>query len=740
MVAVALVLALVTSLATLAMSGIDASAQTLERHLRPSFVGAPYFAPGSVYTENFPDPDVVWDPATQRYYAFSTTTGGVYVPVMSSTDLVTWTARSPHSIMNPNWQFHDALPDPSPSVNTWTSGDPRFPDELWAPSVAKVSGNGASAWIMFYALQMNDGGTHCIYYATSQTPDGPYTVPLPMYCSPTPLGVIDPEVFADPTTGKTWLLWKDEGEPGKYWGSIWAREFVMTSPLTVDWAPNSAPVFLLQAQGGWERGVAENPSMIRLSDGVPTLFYSGGWWDSDGYSMAMAKCGALQFSWTPVCTRVGPSPLMTTRSGKKGIGGSSVFRGANNELYVANHYWDAGLNPSYPGNQRRLVVDRIYETAGGLAFSNEPGAVGTAAASGYVPTGPVRVVDTRYAVGAPSIRALEAGEVFVVDLSSRTTPTTTSVTMNVTTDGAAGAGYLTAYACGDPPLASTLNFSPVTSSTNLVTVRLNASRKACVYVQSPTHLIVDLQGYYDTAITAGVTPVTPTRVIDTRASTPVTANGSIEVPIVGQAGVPAGATAVLVSLTSDRGQGSGFLTAWQCTGTHPVVSNVNYTLNTPSGNGAIVPLSPNGSICIYSLLRSDVIVDVFGYVGPSGQRLNIAAPTRVLDSRSSIGLVAGGQTVPVQVTGAGRAAVGSSAVEVNITATEARAPGWVSVFPCSAQPAPGSETSVLNLTTGQTRAAHVVVPVATSGPSAGQLCLRTQNPTHLIVDLSGGYG
>jgi len=169
------------------------------------------------------------------------------------------------------------------------------------------------------------------------------------------------------------------------------------------------------------------------------------------------------------------------------------------------------------------------------------------------------------------------------------------------------------------------------------------------------------------------------------------------------------------------------------------VSNVNYQSKLPSGNGAIIPLSPGGSICIYSLLGTNVIVDVFGYVGPSGQRLNISTPTRVFDSRSSIGLVSAGQTVPVQVTGAEKAAVGSTAVGVNVTATDARNPGWVSVFPCSAPPDPGSETSVLNLVTGQTKAAHVVVPVGTSGPDAGKICLRAQNATQLIVDLSGGY-
>jgi len=62
------------------------------------------------------------------------------------------------------------------------------------------------------------------------------------------------------------------------------------------------------------------------------------------------------------------------------------------------------------------------------------------------------------------------------------------------------------------------------------------------------------------------------------------------------------------------------------------------------------------------------------------------------------------------------------------------------VFPCSSPPAPGAETSVLNLVAGQTKAAHVVVPVGTSGAGAGRICLRTQNATHLIVDLFGGFG
>ncbi|CAB4540570.1 unannotated protein [freshwater metagenome] len=732
-----LVLATLLS-ATVASSG-SAGAAPEDNRYQPSFVGAPYFAPGAVYTENFPDPDVVWDPETQKYYAFSTTTGGVYVPVMWSTDLVKWTARTNHAIANPNWQFHDALPDPSPAGSAWTSGDPRFPDGLWAPTVAKLSGSGSSAWVMFYALRVNDAGRHCIDYATSQTPDGPYTSPKQFFCSTTPLGVIDPDVFTDTATGKTWLMWQDQGEVGKYWSSLWMREISLTSAQSVDWAPSSTPVYLMNAGAAWENGVVENPSMVRTSDGVPTLFYSGGLWDSVGYSVGMAKCGPLQFSWTPICSRVGSGQSMSARQGMRGIGGSAVFSGADGANFIANHYWREGIEPGYPGNQRRLVSDRLHETPGGIAFSHEQGPVGIAASSGYVSVGPTRVLDTRYGFGTTSTRALESGEVFTLDLSAQTTSTTTAVTLNIAIDGAVGPGYLTAYPCGDPPVAASLNYVDAAVAGNAATVRLNPSRKLCIYVQSSTHLIVDLQGRYDSAVNAAITPVEPTRVLDTRPSNTVPAGGFVEVPIVGYAGVPSGATAVLVSVAADGAAGPGYLTAWQCGGKRPTVANVNYGTKWPAGNGAIVPLSQSGSMCVYSQHRADVIVDVFGYVSASGQRLRIASPTRVFDSRTSLGVVGAGQTVPVQVTGAGKAAAGSTAVEVNVTATDARAPGWVSVFPCSAPPARGSETAVLNLVTGQTKAAHVVVPVGVSGTSAGQICLRTQNATHLVVDLSGGY-
>lgn len=56
-----------------------------------AYVGAPWFRAGFPYDANFPDPSVVRDGDT--HFAYGTNTGGAYLPVMTSTDLVTWTAR-----------------------------------------------------------------------------------------------------------------------------------------------------------------------------------------------------------------------------------------------------------------------------------------------------------------------------------------------------------------------------------------------------------------------------------------------------------------------------------------------------------------------------------------------------------------------------------------------------------------------------------------------------------------------
>jgi hypothetical protein len=72
---------------------------------------------------------------------------------------------------------------------------------------------------------------------------------------------------------------------------------------------------------------------------------------------------------------------------------------------------------------------------------------------------------------------------------------------------------------------------------------------------------------------------------------------------------------------------------------------------------------------------------------------------------------------------------------LTLTATGPQGHGWLSVFPCSAAGSPGEKTSNLNVAPGETRAAHVTVPVAADGT----VCVYSRIRSHVVVDLAGSF-
>ena len=81
---------------------------------------------------------------------------------------------------------------------------------------------------------------------------------------------------------------------------------------------------------------------------------------------------------------------------------------------------------------------------------------------------------------------------------------------------------------------------------------------------------------------------------------------------------------------------------------------------------------------------------------------------------------------------AGSAPAGATAVVLNVTATDATAGGFVTVYPCDiARPT----ASNLNYTAGSTVPNLVKVGLATSA----KVCFYTFTPVHLIADLAGWY-
>ena len=99
---------------------------------------------------------------------------------------------------------------------------------------------------------------------------------------------------------------------------------------------------------------------------------------------------------------------------------------------------------------------------------------------------------------------------------------------------------------------------------------------------------------------------------------------------------------------------------------------------------------------------------------------------RLLDTRRTGGLVRQGQPQRIWVE------PGTTAVAINLAATEAADAGFVTAYPCD-QPVPA--TSNLNVVAGQTLSNHAQVAVSPQG----ELCIVTSMTTHLVVDLVGAF-
>jgi hypothetical protein len=241
------------------------------------------------------------------------------------------------------------------------------------------------------------------------------------------------------------------------------------------------------------------------------------------------------------------------------------------------------------------------------------------AGSGFVPTNPKRLVDTRQGV------KVGAGTVIRVKPSAVVTPPSPdadAVALNLTVTNPSGPGYITAYPCDAPMIPDASNVNVLTNDTvpNSAVVKLSAAGEVCVFAYVTTDVIVDLAGYYDPNEIQGIEFVPPQRILDTRTTrTPVAANTSRTLRIAGSTpDVPSeGVTGALINITVTNATNDGFITAYPCDlTTRPLTSNVNYRKAQVAANSTSVLLDTSGNVCLYAYATTDIIIDVVGYVTP----------------------------------------------------------------------------------------------------------------------------
>lgn len=235
---------------------------------------------------------------------------------------------------------------------------------------------------------------------------------------------------------------------------------------------------------------------------------------------------------------------------------------------------------------------------------------------------PVRILDTRTAVGTFGRERVEAGNEIELQVTGGDVPADAgAATLNVTATGSDENGFVTVYPCGSPrPTASNLNFRAGEAAPNLVTTALSDTGTVCLYTSQAVHLIADLASWYGVGRPAGLIDLAPTRVLDTRQPIGVETAGlvtSSRVVVLDFALTPAvaaDADAVVMNVTSAQAAGIGFVTAWPCDQARPTVSNLNIRPGRTVANLTTVKLSATGTVCLATTSSTHLIADVAGYL------------------------------------------------------------------------------------------------------------------------------
>jgi hypothetical protein len=254
-------------------------------------------------------------------------------------------------------------------------------------------------------------------------------------------------------------------------------------------------------------------------------------------------------------------------------------------------------------------------------------------------------------------------------------------------------------------------------------------------------------------------PVAPVRILDTRDGTggvfgSVGPNQFIAVQVAGQGPVPlmtspTPPSAVVLNVTVTNPTAGSYLTVYPTGVPRPTASNLNFVAGQTVPNLVEVAVGPDGKVNTYNAYGNvDVIFDVAGWVTTQGTvsgtdgLFRPLVPARILDTRfgpgAPIAKVGPGQTIHLQVAGAGNVPGTTSipapeAAVLNVTATNASAPSYLTIFPTgSSKPI----VSNLNFVAGQTVPNRVEVKLGTGGQID---IFNAAGSVDVIADVNGWF-
>ncbi len=268
-----------------------------------------------------PDPDIVSSGGT--YFAFSTGTPlGNHIQALVSGSpsagyhSYTGTSFGSTALANPpGWETNNT--QTSPGVFDW-----------------------GGRWLMYYDAAQSpypgDSSHDCISVAvggTTLSSSDPTFVDNSgggLICQPT--GSIDPSPFVDPSSGRAYLIWKQNDGGSASQATIWSQQ-LSADGLSLVGSPSEL-MFNNTTAYPWQTTV-EDPSMVD-SAGIYTLLFAAGVYTTAGYSEGITTCSG------PLGPCGSDTQILTTYGSVRGPGGGSLLSDATGAFWMAYAAWQGG--------------------------------------------------------------------------------------------------------------------------------------------------------------------------------------------------------------------------------------------------------------------------------------------------------------------------------------------------------------------------------------------------------------
>lgn len=229
----------------------------------------------------------------------------------------------------------------------------------------------------------------------------------------------------------------------------------------------------------------------------------------------------------------------------------------------------------------------------------------------YFPLDPCRVADTR------STASLAAGvpRTFAVAGTCGIPASAQAYSLNLTAVPPAPLGFLTVWPAGIArPLASTLNAMTGTVVANAAIVPAGTNGSIDIFATDPTHVVIDVNGYFAPAASLTFHTLPPCRIVDTRSGPSMLAGQTRTFGLPGTAcNIPATAKAYSLNVTAVPSGPLSYLTIWPASQPQPFVSTLNSFDGAVVSNAALVPAGAAGAVSVFVTHPTHVILDINGY-------------------------------------------------------------------------------------------------------------------------------